>query len=44
MKKEYESPEVYIQEFELEGALCGNGDVLFSGIDDIPIVTPGIPE
>lgn len=40
VKKEYESPEVYIQEVELEGAICGD---MFSGWDG-PVVGGDDPE
>jgi hypothetical protein len=39
LKKNYEAPDIYIEEFELEN-LVGN---LCSGVDDIPSVWPGYP-
>ncbi len=41
MLKEYESPEIYIQEFEPEEAFCDGP--LFSGVGDIPLVYPTNP-
>lgn len=40
LKREYETPDIYIEEYELENIL-GN---LCSGVDEIPIVGPGTIE
>ncbi|MEQ8176398.1 MAG: hypothetical protein ABRQ26_15205 [Syntrophomonadaceae bacterium] len=42
MPKEYESPKIYIQEFELEDAYCVSA--LFSGVGATPCVYPTNPD